>query len=74
VTFQNIDREHRYSQGEFVRCQNCKGKGHVMYCPPVIFLPVLGWAMALLERNSPQGITRECCGTCDGKGFVKIDE
>jgi DnaJ-class molecular chaperone len=55
-----------------VWCPCCKGKGHVLDAFPVIFIPVLGWALAALETNNPEGLTREKCSRCNGKGFIKI--
>lgn len=50
---------------EKVTCPNCKGKGHIYSGGFNIFL----WLVALFEFNNPEGITRDRCDTCKGKGF-----
>lgn len=54
-----------------VECKNCNGRGHVLN-PAAIFMPVLGWALAVFEKNNKRGITREECEHCDGKGYIRI--
>lgn len=51
-------------------CPNCKGKGHVLDGAGTIAGMPIVWVMALFERNDPNGLTREECGTCDGEGFI----
>tara|TARA_B100000614_G_scaffold262489_2_gene296306 strand:- start:45372 stop:45572 length:201 start_codon:yes stop_codon:yes gene_type:complete len=59
-----------YSVGERVMCPNCKGKGHVIDSM-VLFVPIF-WFFIPFELNSPDGISREDCSRCNGKGFVKV--
>lgn len=57
--------------GDIIKCSNCDGKGHVMDAAG-LFLPIIGWAMMALERNDKNGITRNQCSHCKGKGYYKI--
>jgi hypothetical protein len=58
-----------------VRCDNCGGKGHVVFgmgvvvcilCPPF-------WLMPFLEKSDPRGFTRQPCEVCNGTGFRKCE-
>jgi len=57
--------------GDYVYCPCCKGKGHVFDSVIIAFF-VIGWILALFEFNNPNGISREQCARCEGKGFVKV--
>lgn len=61
-------------QGEIVKCPNCNGKGHVLWGAMVVVTVLTGLLapLALLDRNNPDGITRERCARCKGKGFVRV--
>lgn len=50
-------------------CPTCKGKGHV-YDPASAMVAVVGWILAFMETNDPNGLTREWCRQCSGKGYV----
>ncbi len=52
-------------------CKNCKGKGHVMDAGG-LFVPIIGWALMLIERNDKEGITRVKCTHCNGVGYLRI--
>jgi len=65
-----------FASGQATGCPNCKGKGHVFDSAAIILLlvPVIGWMMLLMtffEFNNSNGLTRESCPHCGGKGFVK---
>ena len=51
-------------------CPSCKGKGHVMDIGG-LFCPIIGWAIMFFERNDPNGLSRDRCGQCKGKGYVE---
>jgi len=55
-----------------VRCDNCKGKGHVADGVAIVGLTVFGVLLGITERNNPDGITRQRCKSCKGKGYKKI--
>jgi DnaJ-class molecular chaperone len=56
-----------------IECKNCGGKGHVYdACSAMLF--VVGWVAAIFERNNPNGLTREKCSVCNGKGYRKIKD
>lgn len=50
-------------------CPSCNGKGHVY--DAVSLLCVLFWVIAPFERNDPNGLSRDPCGQCKGKGYVE---
>lgn len=54
-----------------IQCYSCKGKGHTLDIG-CLMIPVVGWLIALAERNDPSGASREECRICDGKGYRKI--
>ena len=53
-------------------CPTCKGKGHIVDPEALVFLPVVGWVAAILEKNSPRGLTRRTCTNCNGKKYIKV--
>lgn len=52
-------------------CQTCGGKGHVMVGASVFGGPFL-WVAMLFERNDPDGLTRDRCERCKGRGYVRF--
>jgi len=56
---------------EKITCPNCKGKGHVFDIVASVFFFGLGWVFAPFETNNPNGITREKCKHCKGKGYTE---
>jgi DnaJ-class molecular chaperone len=50
-------------------CPNCKGKGHVLAGVVGPGGPFV-WLFALFERNDPDGLTRDVCRQCDGRGYI----
>lgn len=53
-------------------CPNCKGKGYVIDIAVMVFVPVVSWIIAAIEKNDPDSSTKEICGKCNGKGSIKI--
>jgi DnaJ-class molecular chaperone len=56
-----------------LECKNCNGKGHVIDST-ILILPVIGWLIALGERNDKNGMYRDKCLHCKGVGYIKIEE
>ena len=54
-------------------CKRCKGKGHVL-SPIALGAVGLGWFLAIVERNSPDGLSRDTCDNCDGEGVLWRDD
>ncbi len=54
-------------------CPNCKGKGHVLSGDSVL-LTVFAVVLIPLEKNDPDGLTREECSVCDGTGVKNLDD
>ena len=59
-------------ENEIIKCPSCKGKGHV-YDACTLLCPIFGWFMGPFETDNPRGFTRETCGQCSGKGFIKVE-
>jgi len=51
-------------------CPVCKGKGHIVNVAVMVFVPVISWLIASIERDDPGSSTRKKCETCNGKGFL----
>ena len=54
-----------------IECKNCNGKGHILNGIVLFPLMFFLWPVALGERNTKDGLTREICEHCDGTGLVK---
>jgi hypothetical protein len=52
------------------KCPSCGGKGHIMDAG-CLLIPIVGWVLAWGERNDRNGLSRDTCGQCRGKGFVR---
>jgi DnaJ-class molecular chaperone len=55
-----------------LECKNCKGKGHVLSGAAALCMTVFSVVLVPLERNDPNGVTREKCQKCKGSGYIKI--
>ena len=62
------------SDAQVIVCANCKGKGHVLDAVAAVMMPVLGWVLAPFERNDPDGITRQRCTLCKGRGYIRLEK
>jgi DnaJ-class molecular chaperone len=51
-------------------CKSCDGKGHVLDKSAMIFVPVVSWIIALIEKDQEDSLTRDTCSNCNGKGYV----
>jgi len=56
----------------YVECKNCKGKGHVLNGAAAFGLTVFSIFIVPLERNDPNGVTRDKCSACNGTGYRKL--
>lgn len=56
---------------ENIICPSCKGKGHVLNA--VMLLNVVALVLSPFERSNPDGMTREECSQCDGRGCVPFE-
>lgn len=52
-----------------VICPSCNGKGHVVNKPMMVFVPVISWFFAWLDKDDKESVTREECKRCNGKGY-----
>lgn len=52
-------------------CPSCNGKGHVVDIALMVFVPVVSWFIAFLEKDYKESLTRVRCNRCEGKGYVK---
>jgi DnaJ-class molecular chaperone len=60
----------RRSSAQLTRtCPVCKGKCHV-YDPVSLIMPLTVF-VAFFERHDPRGVTRQPCGKCYGRGWVR---
>ena len=57
----------------WILCPSCKGKGHV-FDPTILWVAGIGWLDAIFGRNNPDSLSREECGQCGGRGFIKLPE
>ena len=59
------------NKNDIIICPSCGGKGHVF--DGIALLTIIGIFTALFERNNPDGLTREQCNQCKGRGFIKVN-
>ncbi len=56
-----------------IPCPNCKGR-RVVFDPMSLLLTV-GLPIALLmDSGKDEGITKQPCPTCDGRGYFRCDD
>lgn len=63
--------EYGKDMRDWFKCPSCNGKGHV-FDSMFLWVPVVGWLHGWFERNDADGISRDKCGQCNGKGFVSV--
>ena len=66
-----MDLKDLFKIRNYRTCPRCKGKGHVVDELALIFIPVVSWVIAYLERDDEDSLTRTECPRCKGRGKIQ---